>query len=181
MAFIARREASPHLHCLDRRIRRLMSQPRYNNCGARIRLVPTLILRLFGLYKDLIPSANMIVKLLIAGGRNAVAYHSHLSESHRRDNLRLFRRGTISILVTCRALDEGANVPESNIAIVARSTSSTRQRIQRLGRVLRPAKGKSMATVYTLFAGDDEKERLAQEADDLQGVAQIIWKRGRVA
>jgi superfamily II DNA or RNA helicase len=132
------------------------------------------------IFHERVESANRIVNLLIAGGQNAVAYHSHLSESHRRDNLRLFRRGTISVLVTCRALDEGANVPESNIAIVARSTSSTRQRIQRLGRVLRPAEGKLTATVYTLFSGDDERERLAHEANDLQGVARIIWKTGRV-
>jgi len=86
----------------------------------------------------------------------------------------------VSVLVTCRALDEGANVPEANIAIIARSTSSTRQRIQRLGRVLRPAAKKSAATVYTLFTGEDEREQLANEARGLEGVARIVWKRGAI-
>ena len=84
----------------------------------------------------------------------------------------------VNVLITCRALDEGTNVPEANVAIVAHSTSSTRQRIQRLGRVLRPAPGKSRASVYTLYAGRKERERLAAEAMGLRGVARIEWKRG---
>ena len=128
--------------------------------------------------KGLKGSLNRIVELLARYGQNAVAYHSHLSEPHRRDNLRLFRRGMVNVLVTCRALDEGTNVPEANVAVVARSTSSTRQRIQRLGRVLRPAANKIAATVYTLFTGEDERDRLAEEEQELEGVARIIWKRG---
>lgn len=72
----------------------------------------------------------------------------------RRDNLRLYRRGVFDTLVTCRALDEGTNVPETSVAIIAASTASIRQRIQRLGRVLRRAPGKEKATVsipYTLL------------------------------
>lgn len=130
------------------------------------------------IFHERVASLNRIVALLAKFGQNAVEYHSHLSESHRRDNLRLFRRGMVNVLVTCRALDEGANVPEANVAIIARSTSSTRQRIQRLGRVLRPAENKNAAIVYTLFAGVEEQDRLAAEEQDLEGVAHIIWKRG---
>lgn len=130
------------------------------------------------IFHERIHSLQLIVDVLGKVGRNALAYHSNLSAAHRRDNLRLFRRGEIDTLVTCRALDEGANVPEANVAIVARSTSSTRQRIQRLGRVLRPGKGKSHAIVYTLYDGDDEKKRLAAEASGLVGVANSYWKTG---
>lgn len=132
------------------------------------------------IFHERVESLKRIVTLLAEDGQNAVAYHSNLSESHRRDNLRLFRRGIVNVLVTCRALDEGTNVPEANVAVVARSTSSTRQRIQRLGRVLRPASGKKFATVYTLYAGEEERERLSIEAQGLEGVASIIWKRGAV-
>lgn len=130
------------------------------------------------LFHERVDSLQNIADLLRKNGQNSVAYHSKLSDAHRRDNLRLFRRGVISTLVTCRALDEGANVPEANVAVVAKSTSSTRQRIQRLGRVLRPAKGKKEATIYTLFAGDEEREYLADEERSLEGVAHVLWKRG---
>ena len=132
------------------------------------------------IFHERVVSLERITNLLSKFGQNSVAYHSQLAESHRRDNLRLFRRGMVNMLVTCRALDEGANVPEANVAIVASSTSSTRQRIQRLGRVLRPAPGKRHAIVYTLYAGEDQQARLAEEAADLEGVPEIVWKRGAV-
>lgn len=130
------------------------------------------------IFHERVASLGKIGDLLSEYGQNSVAYHSQLADSHRRDNLRLFRRGMVNMLVTCRALDEGANVPEANVAIIAHSTSSTRQRIQRLGRVLRPAPGKRDAIVYTLFAGKDQKSRLSEEASVLVGVSEIVWKRG---
>ena len=132
------------------------------------------------IFHERVAPLEKITSLLSELGQNSVAYHSRLSESHRRDNLRLFRRGMVSMLVTCRALDEGANVPEANVAIVAQSTSSTRQRIQRLGRVLRPALGKKHAMVYTLYTGKEHRARLADEAAGLEGVAEVVWKRGAV-
>lgn len=132
------------------------------------------------IFHERVASLEKITGLLSELGHNSVAYHSQLSESHRRDNLRLFRRGMVSMLVTCRALDEGANVPEANVAIVAQSTSSTRQRIQRLGRVLRPAPGKKHAMVYTLYTGKEHQTQLADEANGLEGVAEVVWRRGTV-
>ena len=130
------------------------------------------------IFHERVASLGKISNLLAEYGQNSVTYHSRLSEAHRRDNLRLFRRGMVNMLITCRALDEGANVPEANVAIIAHSTSSTRQRIQRLGRVLRPATGKDNAIVYTLYSGADQQNRLAAEAASLEGIAAVIWKQG---
>lgn len=132
------------------------------------------------IFHERVASLNRITNLLAQYGQNAVVYHSQLSESHRRDNLRLFRRGMVNMLVTCRALDEGANVPETNVGIIAHSTSSIRQRIQRLGRVLRPAPGKDQAIVYTLYLGEEQKVNLMKEAAGLEGVAKAVWKQGLV-
>ena len=99
----------------------------------------------------------------------------------RRENLRMFKKGIFDVLVCCRALDEGLNIPEVEVAIIASSTSSIRQRIQRLGRVLRPHARKDKASVYTLFATDIEKNRLVKEAIDLQKIADVRWvKAGEV-
>jgi superfamily II DNA or RNA helicase len=88
----------------------------------------------------------------------------------------MFRKGVVDILVTCRALDEGANIPETELAIVAAATASQRQRIQRLGRVLRPAKGKTRATVFTLYATDIERRRLKTEQNQLGEFVSVSWK-----
>lgn len=128
-------------------------------------------------FHESIDHANQIAEILVAQGHSVAAYHSRISDNVRRENLRLFRRGVIDVLVTCRALDEGANMPETVVAVVAAASASTRQRIQRLGRVLRPAPGKEYAIVYTLYATQIEEKRLLEEANALEGVASVHWKK----
>ena len=113
-------------------------------------------------FHESIRSAETILEILLARNFNATIYHSKIGAELRRDNLRLYRRGVFDALVTCRALDEGANIPETDVAIVASSTSSVRQRIQRLGRVLRPAPGKPRAKIYTIYVSKPEEDRLNQ-------------------
>lgn len=131
-------------------------------------------------FHERVEAANRIVEILKARGHRATIYHAEIGPVVRRDNLRLFRKGLFDVLVCCRALDEGINVPEASVAIVASSTASQRQRIQRLGRILRKAKGKTEAIVYTLFATEEEKKRLAQEAGNLEGITTVEWHQGRV-
>jgi superfamily II DNA or RNA helicase len=126
-------------------------------------------------------AAEKIFGLLQERGHSATIYHSGLGSAFRRENLRLFRRGVFDVLVCCRALDEGMNVPETSVAVIASSTASSRQRIQRLGRILRPSKGKDAATVYTIYATDEERDRLASEAATLEAIASTAWHEGRVA
>ena len=111
------------------------------------------------IFHERVGAANRIVKALRPFEMRVTSYHTGVPHDIRRDNLWLFRKGLFDTLVCCRALDEGMNVPETSVAIVASSTASHRQRIQRLGRVLRPASGKSMATIYTLFATEVERAR----------------------
>ena len=129
------------------------------------------------IFHEQIEAAERIAGMLAARKFNATLYHSKISPEVRRDNLRLYRRGLFDILVTCRALDEGLDVPETENAIIASGTASARQRIQRLGRVLRPAAGKLRAKVYTVYATPAEQERLVQEAQRLEGTGDITWMR----
>lgn len=124
-------------------------------------------------------AADRILSLLRERGHSASIYHAGIGGAIRRENLRLFRRGVHDVLVCCRALDEGMNVPETSVAVIASSTASQRQRIQRLGRILRPAKGKGSATVYTLYATEEERNRLIKEAADLKQVSAVTWHESR--
>jgi superfamily II DNA or RNA helicase len=126
-------------------------------------------------FHERVSAAQDLYDILQKRQHSVCLYHSQIAPSVRRDNLRLFRRGVFDVLISCRALDEGMNVPETTIAVIASSTASQRQRIQRLGRVLRPAKGKDKATIYTLYATEQERNRLAQEAERLEGVAEVAW------
>ncbi len=127
------------------------------------------------IFHERVDKAEMLKKILSERGHRVTAYHSKIAPVVRRDNLRLYRRGMFDVLISCRALDEGMNVPETVVSVIASSTASTRQRIQRLGRVLRPAPGKSAATVYTVYATDQEERRLLREAQSLNEITKVRW------
>ncbi len=55
-----------------------------------------------------------------------------------------FRDGSYSKLVTGRVLNEGVDVPDANVAIVVSGSSTTREHIQRLGRIIRPKAATAM-------------------------------------
>ena len=129
------------------------------------------------IFHEEIGAAERIHELLAQRSFSATVYHSRIAPAVRRDNLRLYRKGAFDVLVSCRALDEGTNVPETSVAVVASSTASTRQRIQRMGRVLRPAPGKSHATIYTVYATEQEEKRLSREARDLVEANSVTWQR----
>lgn len=131
-------------------------------------------------FHERVEAANKIAEVLASRKHSVTIYHSQIGPVIRRDNLRLYRRGVFDVLVCCRALDEGMNVPETTVAIIASSTSSSRQRIQRLGRVLRPASGKTVATIYTIYATSQERNRLLREEENLVGVASVTWSKGIV-
>lgn len=128
-------------------------------------------------FHERVAAAGKIYAALKRRGHNAVLYHAAIEPGIRREHLRQFRRGIHDVLVCCRALDEGMNAPETAVAVIASSTASHRQRVQRLGRILRPAKGKTKASVYTLFGTDDEQSRLMQEASRLKNISQIMWRQ----
>ena len=152
----------------------------YNNAFYRI---PTILSVLEGfrgerclVFVESIGAAEEAKKLLDEQQHSVTIYHSQLSDSIRRSNLRLFRKGVFEVLIACRALDEGFNVPEARIALIGAGTSSKRQRIQRMGRVLRSMTGKENAEVITIYATDVEEARLAQESQNLKDIVQINWK-----
>jgi len=127
-----------------------------------------------------ISCAGKIASLVKERGRSVAIYHTRIGPLIRQSNLRLYRQRVFSVLVSCRALDEGVNLPETEAAVIAAATSSTRQRLQRLGRVLRPSKNKDKAVIYTLYATDVEEERLVAESDALSDLAHVTWlKTGR--
>ena len=71
----------------------------------------------------------------------------------RKQILKNFRSGAWPFLVSSRVLNEGVDVPEANIAVVVSGTSTVKEHVQRLGRILRKKEGKK-ATLYELITVD---------------------------
>ena len=167
-------DSSEHLESLLRARARVSNDAAYRIPTA-VRLVEAQRGARTLVFHESIKEAEQIAGLLKERGHSVATYHSQLGANIRRENLLMFKKGIFDFLVTCRALDEGANIPETSLAVIASSTSSTRQRIQRLGRVLRPSPGKEAATVCTIYASPQEEERLRDEAIRLEGVTKITW------
>ena len=62
------------------------------------------------------------------------------------------------MLVSAQVLNEGIDVPEAGIAALVSGRLGTREYVQRVGRVLRPAPGKE-ALVYELVTRDTHEIR----------------------
>ncbi len=126
-------------------------------------------------FHESIESANEISAELVRRGHRARPYHSQLGAPTRYLNLLLYIRGQVDVLVTCRALDEGLDVPQAEFGVISASTASIRQRIQRLGRVLRPHPDKKAATIVTMYVLPSEAETLRIESEKLEGIAKVRW------
>ena len=95
-------------------------------------------------------------------------YHSdRASELNRRD-MSAFKSGTIRIMAACKALDEGIDVPEADVAIVLSGTAMERQHIQRLGRILRRGTdADKLGVLYYLYVRrSSEDSRYLPDAAD---------------
>ena len=158
----------------------LMRRSRHSQrVRSRVPAAITLVERFEGcrglVFHESIGSANEIAEELARRGHRARAYHSQLGAPTRYLNLLLYLRGQVDVLVTCRALDEGLDVPQAEFGIISASTASIRQRIQRLGRVLRPHPDKELATVVTTYVLANEAEALRVESERLEGIANVRW------
>ena len=66
------------------------------------------------------------------------------SKQERHDALSGFKDGRYNVIVTSKVLDEGVDVPDAELGIILSGTGSSREFIQRLGRLLRPKPDSNM-------------------------------------
>ena len=74
------------------------------------------------------------------------------STEERQSLLERFASRNLQGLVAMKCLDEGVDVPGTQSAYILASSSNPREFIQRRGRILRSAPGKTEATIYDLIA-----------------------------
>ncbi len=74
------------------------------------------------------------------------------SKDERKIILDGFRKGKFKAIVSSQVLDEGIDVPDASVGIIMSGSGSVREFIQRLGRILRPSKGKEKAILYELIS-----------------------------
>ena len=117
-------------------------------------------------------------KIINTKGYKSAIYNTDLDNAEREENLNNFKNGNLNVLVSCTALDEGFDMPEADGAMILSASSSKRQRIQRMGRVLRITANKKNALIVTVYSSKTEFDKLREESNryKLEGVP-IKWQQ----
>ena len=89
----------------------------------------------------------------------AITHETNIKE--RREWLAAFNAGDVLALATSKVLNEGVNIPAASVAVVLSGSGSTREHIQRLGRILRKLPDKE-ATLYEVVTLDTTEEGISR-------------------
>lgn len=112
------------------------------------------------IFSERIEQAEMLFNLLKYDyGGKVGKYHSKAGQQANQNTLERFRNSEILILITCKALDERIDMPDAEIGTILSGTGMVRQRLQRLGRILRKSERKENACLYYLFVRESMEEK----------------------
>jgi superfamily II DNA or RNA helicase len=105
------------------------------------------------------PDSDKLIDQYTAAVRDiddSVTVKKFTSGTSERDSiLQDFADGKLQVLTSMKCLDEGVDVPRSELAIFCASTGNPRQFIQRRGRILRTHKDKYQAVIHDLVVIPD--------------------------
>jgi superfamily II DNA or RNA helicase len=93
----------------------------------------------------------------------AITHETPIKE--RRLWLEAFNAGEVLALATSRVLNEGVNIPAASVAIVLSGTASSREHIQRLGRILRKQPEKE-AILYEVVTAETTEEHISRRRSE---------------
>src|SRR5918998_106738 len=104
----------------------------------------------------------------------AITHETPVKE--RRAWLEDFNAGRVLALTTSKVLNEGVNIPDASVAVVLSGSGSTREHVQRLGRILRKFPGKE-AILYEVVTQDTTEEHISRR----RGAGEQFRGQGRPA
>ena len=104
---------------------------------------------------------------------NAMAYHSKKTKKQKELALESFRDGSINVLCSTKALNQGFDVPDANMGIICGITSKSLSMIQRVGRLIRFKEGK-VGEIIILYVADSQEEKWLKNA--VKSLKNITWK-----
>ncbi|MDR1137507.1 MAG: DEAD/DEAH box helicase family protein [Synergistaceae bacterium] len=120
------------------------------------------------LFTERIETAEELFALLQKNHPGKICkYHSEMPPLAKQYSLESYRQGEKTAIVCCRALDEGLNVPETDAGIIISMSGSPRQRVQRIGRVVRRGDAVRPKQIYYLhIPGTAESSAILPEGTE---------------
>ena len=92
-----------------------------------------------------------IMELLDDAGLNAKFLDGAKSTKSRLDTIQEMKDGKLEVLVASKIFDQGVDIPELDALVLAGSGKSSGRALQRIGRVIRLAKGKTKAIIVDFY------------------------------
>ena len=127
------------------------------------------------IFHERIKDAETIYDRLINKGLKVELYHSKLNNYQKQASLKRFKEGYSKYIICCKALDEGLDIPNASIGIIVSSTKAIRQRIQRIGRILRKAENKEFSIIFTIYVPEYESEIFeSEEYKKIEGAGEVL-------
>lgn len=123
-------------------------------------------------FNETIDQAEHVADIVRDGGVSVAVDHSKMHARDREANQARFRGGGADCFVVVKAADEGLDVPDADQALITSGTLNPRQRIQRLGRVVRRG-GKRPRALSLLAAGTTEEDLVAGRDLELLGISRV--------
>lgn len=128
-------------------------------------------------FSQTVDSSTQAAKLLRRAGIETKAVSSNSKAHERRGAMQLFANGFAKVLCAPRILDEGIDVPDSDLAVVLSGSKRPRQTIQRLGRIIRRKDDGRHGRFVVLYAintiEDDSRNRDQQFGSVLPAAGRI--------
>lgn len=106
-----------------------------------------------------VETARAACKALDGAGVPSGFISGETSREERHVLYQDYRSGSLQVLVNCMVLTEGFDMPQAEVAVIARPTQSAPLYAQMVGRVLRPYPGKTEALVLDLVGASANKLR----------------------
>lgn len=94
---------------------------------------------------------DVYTQIIRAAGEKVTVKEFTSQSAERESTLKSFANGDLDVLTSMKCLDEGVDVPRSELAIFCSSTGNPRQFIQRRGRILRTHPDKHEAIIHDLI------------------------------
>jgi superfamily II DNA or RNA helicase len=132
------------------------------NAGAKLRVLEDL----FRLHADepvIVFTGSNVMARAISRRFLIPCLLSHCGKRERREWIDGLAAGRYPALVANRVLDEGVDLPEVKTAIVLGGLASSRQAIQRLGRVLRKGSQGQQAMLYEVVTAESKEVQRSRD------------------
>lgn len=104
----------------------------------------------------------------------AITHETNVKE--RKFWLDAFNAGDVLALATSKVLNEGVNIPDASVAIILSGSGSSREHIQRLGRILRK-KDDKQAILYEVVTRNTTEEYTSQKRSDARQFQEAKFNR----